>query len=644
MQLLSTIRGPYDLKALDKAQLMQLAAEVREFLVAALAITGGHLGSNLGVVELTIALHRVFDSPRDLILFDVGHQAYVHKMLTGRQGGFATLRRAGGLSGYPSRGESPHDVVENSHASAALSYADGLAKAFALRGQHGRRVVAVVGDGALTGGMCWEALNNIAAQPRHPIVIVINDNCRSYDPTTGALAEHLAHLRMRPDYERYKSLAKAALPRVPLAGLPLYEALRRLKRGIKDLVAPQPLFEDLGLKYLGPIDGHNIASLEKALCRARDFGAPVVVHCITRKGFGYPPALRDPVDCLHGVGAFDVATGAQRPAARSWDDVVGEQLVALARRDPAVVAVTAAMTHSVNLAAMAAEFPDRVFDVGIAEQHAVTHAAGLAMGGLKPVVCLYATFLNRAFDQLLMDVALHRQPVTFVLNRAGITGPDGPSHHGMWDLSYLQLVPGLALAAPRDASSAAALLHACVRRSDGPSVIRFPKAPVGPDIKALETVDGVDVLARAQTRDVLLVGVGAMAALALRVAARAAAHGIGVTVVDPGFLLPVNPALVAMAGDYRLVAAVEDNVRVGGVGARLALELADTGVDVPVRVFGLPARFIDHGARADLLREHGLSDRQIAGALVDAFGARAMTPASPKGGSTASRPDRRRWA
>jgi 1-deoxy-D-xylulose-5-phosphate synthase len=642
--LLSTIRDPCDVKALAPAQLTQLAAEVRDFLVAAVSKTGGHLGSNLGVVELSIALHRVFESPRDPLLFDVGHQAYVHKILTGRQAGFATLRQGGGLSGYPNRRESEHDVIENSHASTALSYADGLAKAFALRGQHDRRVVAVVGDGALTGGMCWEALNNIAAGPGRPVVIVVNDNGRSYDPTAGALAEHLADLRMRPDYELYKSLIKAALPRVPLAGLPLYEAFHRLKKGLKDVVAPQPLFEDLGLKYLGPINGHDIAALEAAFTKARDFGAPVIVHCITRKGFGYQPALHDAVDRLHGVGAFDAVTGAQRPGTRTWDDVVGEEMVALARGDPALVAVTAAMTRTVNLAAMAAEFPDRVFDVGIAEQHAVTHAAGLAMGGLKPVVCLYATFLNRAFDQLLMDVALHRQPVTFILNRAGVTGPDGPSHHGMWDLSSLQLVPGIALAAPRDASSAAALLRACVQRTDGPSVIRFPKAPVGPDISAVESRDGVDVLARAQTNDVLLVGVGAMAATALKVAERTAAHGVGVDVVDPGFLLPVNPALVAMAGQYHLVATIEDGIRVGGVGARIALELADAGLGVPVRVFGLPARFLDHGARADLLCEHGLSDRDIADAVVDALDAAAMTPAPPRGGSTASRQHRRRWA
>ncbi len=619
MSLLERVHSPQDLRRLTTDECVALAVEIRDFLVHTVSRTGGHLGPNLGAVELTLALHRVFDSPRDRIIFDTGHQAYVHKIVTGRAADFATLKQAGGLSGYPSRAESEHDVIENSHASTALSYADGLAKAYALRGEHDRRVVALVGDGALTGGMCWEALNNIAAAQQRPVVIVVNDNGRSYDPTIGGLAEHLASLRVSQGYEQVLDVVKTVLARTPLVGAPLYEALHGMKKGLKDFVAPQVLFEDLGLKYVGPIDGHDLPALQAALTRARDFGGPVIVHAVTRKGFGYQPALDDLADNLHGPGAFDPKTGRQHPGGRSWDHVFAEEIVQIAREDPTVVGITAAMQASVGLNEFAAEFPDRVFDVGIAEQHAVTSAAGLAMGGMKPVVCVYATFLNRAFDQLLMDVALHRLPVTFVLARAGVTGPDGASHHGMWDLSFTQLVPGISVASPRDASRVVSLLRACLAISDGPSVLRFPKSAVGPDIPALESYGYLDVLARGENKDILLVSVGSMATTALAVAERAAAQGIGVTVVDPGFVLPVHPRLIELAREHRLVATLEDGVRVGGVGARLALELADAGIRTPVRTFGLPAEFLAHGSRDAILREQGLSAQDVARVLVEAI-------------------------
>jgi len=620
--LLASIHGPDDLKALDPAKLPDLAAEIRDFLVDAVSRTGGHLGPNLGAVELTLALHRVYDSPRDRILWDTGHQAYVHKILTGRQGGFARLRQQGGLSGYPNQAESEHDVIENSHASTALSYADGLAKAYAVRGERDRSVVAVVGDGALTGGMAWEALNNIAAADR-PVVIVVNDNARSYAPTIGGLADHLAALRMSPSYEQVLEVVKSVLGRTPLVGQPLYEALHGIKRGLKDLVQPQVLFEDLGLKYLGPIDGHDVAAVEYALRRARDFGGPVIVHCVTRKGFGYQPAEDDETDCFHGVSVMDPVTGKPLSlGARSWTKVFSEEMVRIGAADPTAVAVTAAMLAPVGLAGFAAAYPDRVFDVGIAEQHAVTSAAGLALGGLKPVVCVYATFLNRAFDQVLMDVALHRLPVVFVLDRAGVTGEDGPSHNGMWDMSILQVVPGLAIAAPRDGARLRAQLTEAVARTAGPAVVRFPKGAVGADIPAVTRQGNVDVLSRSGAPDVLLVSVGAMASTALEVADRVGHHGIGVTVVDPGWVKPLPPELVELAMEHRLVVSVEDNSRVGGVGAALAQLLRDQEVDTPVRDFGIPPEFLAQGSRAEVLAAAGLSAQSIARRVVESVARR----------------------
>lgn len=617
MTLLESIAGPQDVKRLSQAQLSELAAEIRDVLIRTVSRTGGHLGPNLGVVELTIALHRVFESPHDRIVFDTGHQSYVHKLLTGRQVVFERLRQRGGVSGYPCRAESPHDLVENSHASTSLSYADGLAKAYKLRGATDRTVVAVIGDGALTGGMAWEALNNIAAAPDSRLVIVVNDNGRSYTPTIGGLASHLASVRMSPRYEHVLEYIKTTLSRTPLVGPPLYETLHGIKKGIKDVLQPQVLFEDLGLKYVGPIDGHDELTVEYALRRARAFGAPVIVHVITRKGFGYPPAERNDEDCLHQVGpGTDPATGVPNGLAkRTWSHVFADEMLAIGAQRPDVVAITAAMLYPTGLAKFAAAYPDRVYDVGIAEQHAVTSAAGLAMGGLHPVVAVYSTFLNRAFDQLVMDVALHKLPVTFALDRAGVTGPDGASHHGMWDGSILQVVPGLRIAAPRDATRLSELLREAVAIDDGPTLLRYPKATAGDAIPAVGTLGGTDVLYRpvaGQARDVLLIGAGVMAGVCVEAAGRLADQGIGVTVVDPRWTKPVDEALVDAARGSRYVMIVEDNGRAGGFGDAVCRLLRDHGVDTPARTFGLPQEFIGHGERSAILAEAGLTAQLLA--------------------------------
>ncbi|MEV7941303.1 1-deoxy-D-xylulose-5-phosphate synthase [Kitasatospora sp. NPDC088264] len=569
---------PAALRALRPGRLDRLAAGIRDLLVDRVSATGGHLGASLGVVELTIALHRVFDSPRDAILFDTGHQSYPHKVLTGRAREFATLRQQGGLSGYPSRAESAHDWIENSHASTALAYADGLAKAFHLRGA-ARRVVAVVGDGALTGDLAFEALNNLGAAGR-PVIVVLNDNTRSYDPSAGALPAHLARLResgqVTPD---------------------------------------RNVFTDLGFAYLGPVDGHDIPALETALRRAAALGRPVVVHAVTTKGKGYAPAEADTDDRMHACGVIDPATGRPRTTGKpTWTSVFAAELAALGGEREDLVALTAAMRLPVGLGPFSRKFPDRVFDSGIAEQHAVTSAAGLAMGGLHPVVCLYATFLNRAFDQVLMDVALHRLPVTFVLDRAGVTGPDGPSHHGLWDLAVLARVPGMRVAAPRDPARLRALLREAVESGDGPSTVRFPKAAAAADIDPLTTMDGIDVLHRSPHAplDVLLVAIGTTAGACLEAARLLAARGIGVTVVDPRWVAPVNPALVHLAGRHRIALSVEDGVREGGIGALLAQHATDAGVTVPVHALGLPTRFLAHGERGALLSAAGISGPAIA--------------------------------
>ncbi|MFC1414887.1 1-deoxy-D-xylulose-5-phosphate synthase [Streptacidiphilus sp. N1-12] len=635
MALLTRIRGPRDLDPLTPGQLTVLAEEIRGFLVEEVSKTGGHLGPNLGVVELTLALHRVFDSPKDRILFDTGHQSYVHKLLTGRQD-FSQLRVRGGLSGYPSRAESDHDVIENSHASTVLGYADGLAKANELHGHEDRHVVAVIGDGALTGGMAWEALNNIAEAQDRPLIIVVNDNERSYSPTIGGMANHLATLRTTQGYERFLSWGKASLQRTPVVGQQIFETLHGAKKGLKDFIAPQGMFEDLGLKYIGPIDGHDEQALESALKRAKGFGGPVIVHCLTQKGRGYRAAEQNEEDRFHAVGVIHPDTGLPvlRPdgkaAGQDWTSVFGEEMVALGRERRDLVAITAAMLHPVGLAPFAKEFPDRIFDVGIAEQHAAVSAAGLATGGLHPVVAVYATFLNRAFDQVLMDVALHRCGVTFVLDRAGVTGTDGASHNGMWDMSILQVVPGLRLAAPRDADQLRAQLREAVAVEDAPTVVRYSKGTVGPAIPAVGRIGGMDVLrdsgeAVGPVRaDVLLVAVGAMAATCLQAAELLAAQGVSSTVVDPRWVKPVDPALPGLASEHRVVVTVEDNGRVGGVGATIAQALRDAGVDVPLRDFGIPQEFLDHASRDQILEQIGLTAPAIAervAALVAKLGA-----------------------
>ena len=613
--MLEKLRGPADLQRLSQTELTDLAAEIREFLIHKVAATGGHLGPNLGVVELSLALHRVFESPHDPIIFDTGHQAYVHKMLTGRSGEFDTLRSKGGLSGYPSRAESDHDWVESSHASSALSYADGLSKAFELTGQRNRHVVAVVGDGALTGGMCWEALNNIAAGKR-PVVIVVNDNGRSYAPTIGGLAEHLAGLRLQPAYERMLERGRNAVRAIPVIGEVCFQAMHSVKAGIKDAVSPQTMFSDLGLKYVGPIDGHDEHAVETALRHARGYNRPVIVHVVTRKGMGYPPAENDEAEQMHACGVIDPKTGlATKVAAPGWTSVFSDALIAhaTARRD--IVAITAAMPGPTGLAAFGERFPDRLFDVGIAEQHAVTSAAGLAMGGLHPVVAIYSTFLNRAFDQVLMDVALHKLPVTVVLDRAGITGNDGASHNGMWDLSVLNIVPGMRVAAPRDGARLREELGEALDISDGPTAIRFPKGEVGEDIPALERIGGVDVLTRPAaglTEDVLLIGVGPFAAMALKVADRLRKQGIGVTVVDPRWVLPVPKALGALAGAHKLVVTVEDNGGHGGVGSAVSVALRAEDIDIPCRDIAVPQRFLDHASRGEVLHEIGITEQHVA--------------------------------
>jgi 1-deoxy-D-xylulose-5-phosphate synthase len=665
VSLLERIQGPRDLKNLAADELPQLAAEIRDNLIRTVTTNGGHLGPNLGVVELTIALHRVFDSPVDRIVFDTGHQSYVHKLLTGRLPEFGTLRQRGGLTGYPNRSESEHDLVENSHASTSLSYADGLAKAYQLRGETHRRVIAIIGDGALTGGMAWEALNNIAGAKDRSVVVVVNDNGRSYQPTIGGLADHLATVRVTQRYEQVLDYIKTSLSHTPLVGVPLYDTLHGIKKGLKDVLQPQVLFEDLGLKYLGPVDGHDEHMVEHALRRARDFGGPVLVHVITRKGFGYPLAEENEEDCLHQVSpaarpaaaksgsansgaaksgsaksgsaqpavakpaAADPAAGPAAP--RQLTQVFGEELTAIGAERPDVVAITAAMLHPTGLAKFAATFPDRVFDVGIAEQHAVTSSAGLAMGGMHPVAAIYATFLNRAFDQVLMDVALHRLPVTFALDRAGVTGPDGASHHGMWDGSILQLVPGLRIAVPRDGTRLAELLREAVAISDGPTALRYPGRLAAPDVPAVGKIGEMDVLrlpADPGRKDVLLFGAGPMASVCVEVADRLADHGIEVTVVDPRWVKPLDPALPAAAREYGLVATVEDNGRVGGFGDAVARMLRDSDVDTPVRTFGLEQSFLDHGERGQVLDAQGLTAQHLARQLTELVARRAQQPAS----------------
>ncbi|CAB4949632.1 MAG: 1-deoxy-D-xylulose-5-phosphate synthase [Actinobacteria bacterium] len=616
--MLESIKGPADIKAMDRARLEKLSEEIRQFLIEKVSKTGGHLGPNLGVVELTLAIHRAFDSPRDVVLFDTGHQSYVHKVITGRAADFDGLRQRGGIAGYPNRAESEHDVIENSHASTALSWGDGISYGFSRTGQSDRHVVVVVGDGALTGGMSWEALNNIAATEERNLVIVVNDNERSYSPTIGGLATYLSTLRVTRGYERFLDWGKEFLQKTPVVGSPIYETLHGMKKGIKDIVAPQGMFEDLGLKYMGPIDGHDIAALEKALTKAKEFGAPVLVHAITEKGRGHQPAVADEAEKFHAVGIVDPATGA--PLAKSvtsWTKVFSEELLALGRERNDIVAITAAMLGPTGLDKFEKEFPERTIDVGIAEQHAVTSAAGMAFAGLHPVVAVYSTFLNRAFDQLLLDVALHKAGVTFVLDRAGITGDDGPSHNGIWDLALTGIVPTLHVGAPRDETRLREILREAVAISNAPSLLRFPKGAVQSDIPAFERRDGIDVLYRGESADVLLVSIGAMAAIAVEAASMAYREGVGVTVIDPRWVKPLPTSLVTMAQRYKSVVVLEDGIKHGGIASSISEMFREAGLATPIHSIGVPLEFIEHSKRAEIMSDLGITAQNISRSIVE---------------------------
>ena len=607
MSILERVSSPADLRTLSNEELTILAQEIREFLIVAVTKTGGHLGPNLGVVELTLALHRVFNSPQDPILWDTGHQTYVHKMVTGRTNQFTELRQEGGLSGYPSRRESIHDIIENSHASTALSYADGIAKAFEINGETDRHVVAVVGDGALTGGMTWEAMNNIADGSQRSVVIVVNDNTRSYSPTIGGMAHHLATLRTTAGYEKFLEWGKSVLERTPVVGAPMFEALHGMKKGLKDFVAPQGMFEDLGLKYIGPVDGHNIVEVEFALQRARDFGGPVIVHVITEKGHGYAPALQDEAERFHAVGVVDAETGMPlKQAARSWTSVFSDHLVSIGDRRQDVVAITAAMLGPTGLEPFSKAYPRRTFDVGIAEQHAVTSAVGMAYAGLHPVVAVYATFLNRAIDQVIMDCAMHKAGVTFVLDRAGITGDDGASHNGMWDMSLLRVVPGLELAAPRDEKQLTIALDRAIDINDRPTVIRFPKGALPDQLPAVRTIAAGDVLVDHEHPDVTIVAIGSMCHTAVKVAAKLAAAGIKTRVIDPVWALPVNEALLREVAQDHLVGTLEDGLRAGGIGEGITAGLRHIESRAQVLNLGVPKKFLDHASRASVMKHIGL--------------------------------------
>ena len=615
--MLSNIKSPADLKGLSAAQLDQLSGEIRSFLIEQVSKSGGHLGPNLGVVELTIAIHRIFQSPKDVVVFDTGHQSYVHKLLTGRIAGFEKLRQRGGVAGYPNRSESEHDVVENSHASTALSWSDGIAKGFALTNQKDRTVICVVGDGALTGGMSWEALNNIAANKDEKLVIVVNDNERSYSPTIGGLATYLSTLRTTRGYEKFLDWGKGVLEKTPVVGQPIYETLHGMKKGIKDIVAPQGMFEDLGIKYFGPVDGHDISAIERALLSAKDFGGPVLVHVITEKGRGHAPAINDEAEKFHAVGVVDAETGQPlSKAGQSWTTVFSDELVKIGAKRSDVVAITAAMMGPTGLDKFQKAYPDRTFDVGIAEQHATTAAAGMAYAGLHPVVAVYSTFLNRAFDQLLLDVALHKAGVTFVLDRAGVTGDDGPSHNGIWDLALTGIVPTLHVAAPRDGERVRETLREALDISDAPTLIRFPKGAINPDIPAFERRDGIDVLYRGESVDILLVSIGAFAQVAVDAAAQAYREGVGVTVIDPRWVKPLPKSLVTMAQRYKRVVVIEDGIKHSGIASTISELFRESGLNVPVHSIGVPLAFLEHAKRAQILEDLGITVQNITRSLV----------------------------
>jgi 1-deoxy-D-xylulose-5-phosphate synthase len=615
--MLESIKSPAELRGLSYEQLTELSAEIRQFLITKVSKTGGHLGPNLGVVELTIAIHRTFDSPKDVVLFDTGHQSYVHKILTGRADQFDGLRKRGGIAGYPNRAESEHDVIENSHASTALSWGDGISRGFAITNQRDRSVVVVVGDGALTGGMSWEALNNIAASNERNLVVIVNDNERSYSPTIGGLATYLATLRVTRGYEKFLDWGKEVLTNTPVVGNPIYETLHGMKKGIKDIIAPQGMFEDLGLKYVGPIDGHDLVAMERALIQAKEFGQPVLVHVITEKGKGHQPAVEDQAEKFHAVGVVDPETGTPLgKSTTSWTNIFSEEMLAIGEEREDIVALTAAMLGPTGLDKFQEKFPTRTIDVGIAEQHAVTSAAGLAFTGLHPVIAVYSTFLNRAFDQLLLDVALHKAGVTFVLDRSGITGDDGPSHHGIWDLALTGIIPTMRVAAPRDAARLRETLREALDVSDAPTAIRFPKGAVSKDIPAFERRDGIDVLYRGESADVLLVSIGAMAAIAVEAASQAYREGVGVTVIDPRWVKPIPESLITMARRYKSVVVLEDGIKHAGIASSISEAFREAGLNVAIHSIGIPLEFIEHSKRSEILDDLGISAQKISRDIV----------------------------
>ena len=568
-------------------------------------------------MELTIAIHRIFDSPKDVVLFDTGHQSYVHKILTGRADQFDGLRQRGGIAGYPNRAESEHDVIENSHASTALSWGDGISRGFAITNQIDRSVVVVVGDGALTGGMSWEALNNIAASNDRNLVVIVNDNERSYSPTIGGLATYLATLRVTRGYEKFLDWGKEVLTKTPVVGNPIYETLHGMKKGIKDIIAPQGMFEDLGLKYVGPIDGHDLVAMERALTQAKEFGQPVLVHVITEKGKGHQPAIEDQAEKFHAVGVVDPETGTPLgKSSTSWTNIFSEEMLAIGEEREDIVALTAAMLGPTGLDKFQEKFPMRTIDVGIAEQHAVTSAAGLAFTGLHPVIAVYSTFLNRAFDQLLLDVALHKAGVTFVLDRSGVTGDDGPSHHGIWDLALTGIIPTMRVAAPRDASRLRETLREALEVSDAPTAIRFPKGAVTRDIPAFERRDGVDVLYRGESADVLLVSIGAMAAIAVEAASQAYREGVGVTVIDPRWVKPIPESLITMARRYKSVVVLEDGIKHAGIASSISEAFREAGLNVAIHSIGIPLEFIEHSKRSEILDDLGINAQKISRDIV----------------------------
>jgi 1-deoxy-D-xylulose-5-phosphate synthase len=613
---LESIREPADLRSLSYEELDELAGEVRDFIVQAVAENAGHLGSNLGAVELTLAIHRVFESPRDAILWDTGHQAYVHKIVTGRQSGFEQLRQAGGLSGYPSREESEHDFVENSHASTILSYAYGLAVARDSGSDPDRRyIVAVIGDGSMTGGMAYEALNNLGHSNRN-VIIVLNDNGRSYAPTVSKLSNSLTTIRLNPVYMRRQRRMETFLRDLPLVGAQAEKGMEAFKAAVREYFQPPAFFETLGVRYVGPVDGHDIVALEVAMRNATEFDGPIVIHALTQKGRGYPPAEDDDEKHLHDAPVFDLAVGPPKAVPTGYTQAFSDAVIKEAEQEPRLVAITAAMPGPTGLLPFQAHFPDRIFDVGIAEQHAVTAAAGMAMGGLRPVVALYSTFLNRAWDQVVYDVALHRLPVLFALDRAGITGDDGASHHGVYDLALLTRVPGMTVLAPSSAQELQQMLHDGVGLLDqGPVAIRYPK---GQARQVTDAEVGSGLSARRVRRgggQVCVLAVGKLVANAEKAAQTLATEGVDVTVWDVRCCNPLDPEMIADAARHGLVVTCEDGIRDGGVGMTIADAVHHAcGADpLPhVEILGAPTRFIPTAKPDRILAGLGLDGDGIA--------------------------------